>query len=142
MGGYGSGSFIQSAPLRNEQRKKHCQLADGVKFNPFVEPMDVFGLLLASDAFPPTIFNARLPVAWTPTVELTVHIRAVPEPGWLRCRFSTRFISGGMLEEDGEIWDPSEDKRYSSNMELKGDLLVVEGCILFLCRGQDWTRAN
>ncbi len=44
--------------------------------------------------------------------------------------------------DDGEIWDPSEDKRYSSNMELKGDLLVVEGCILFLCRGQDWTRAN
>ncbi len=71
------------------------------------EPMDVFGLLLASDAFPPTIFNARLPVAWTPTVELTVHIRGVPEPGWLRCRFSTRFISGGMLEEDGEIWDSS-----------------------------------
>jgi uncharacterized protein (DUF2147 family) len=44
--------------------------------------------------------------------------------------------------DDGEIWDPSEDKRYSSNMELMGDLLVVEGCILFLCRGQDWTRAN
>ena len=44
--------------------------------------------------------------------------------------------------DDGEIWDPSEDKRYSSNMELKGDLLVVEGCILFLCRGQDWTRVN
>lgn len=44
--------------------------------------------------------------------------------------------------DDGEIWDPSEDKRYSSNMELKGDLLVVEGCILFLCRGQDWTRVK
>ncbi|MEE4276852.1 MAG: thioesterase family protein [Halieaceae bacterium] len=69
------------------------------------EPMDVFGLLLATDAFPPTVFNARLPVAWTPTVELTAHIRGVPEPGWLRCRFSTRFISGGMLEEDGEVWD-------------------------------------
>lgn len=69
------------------------------------EPIDVFGLLLATDAFPPTIFNANLPVAWTPTVELTAHIRAVPEPGWLRCRFSTRFISGGMMEEDGEVWD-------------------------------------
>jgi acyl-CoA thioesterase len=71
------------------------------------EPMDVFGLLLATDAFPPTIFNARLPVAWTPTIELTAHVRGVPEPGWLRCRFSTRFISGGMMEEDGEIWDTS-----------------------------------
>lgn len=71
------------------------------------QPMDTFGLLLATDCFPPTIFNANLPVAWTPTVELTAHIRAVPEPGWLRCRFSTRFISGGMMEEDGEVWDSS-----------------------------------
>ncbi|MEM8662139.1 MAG: thioesterase family protein, partial [Pseudomonadota bacterium] len=35
------------------------------------------------------------------------HVRRVPEPGWLHCRFSTRFISGGMLEEDGELWDTS-----------------------------------
>ena len=71
------------------------------------EPIDVFGLLLATDAFPPTIFNANLPIAWAPTVELTAHIRGLPETGWLRCRFSTRFISGGMLEEDGEVWDAS-----------------------------------
>jgi len=71
------------------------------------EPIDAFGLILAADAFPPTIFNANLPVAWTPTVEMTAHVRGLPQPGWLRCRFSTRFITGGMLEEDGEIWDES-----------------------------------
>ncbi|MEM6545622.1 MAG: thioesterase family protein [Pseudomonadota bacterium] len=71
------------------------------------EPLDVFGLLLATDCFPPTVFNARLPIAWAPTVELTAHVRGVPEQGWLRCRFSTRFISGGMMEEDGEVWDQS-----------------------------------
>ena len=64
-----------------------------------------FGLLLAVDAFPPTAFNTRLPVAWTPTVELTAHVRARPVPGWVRCRFSTRFVTGGFLEEDGEVWD-------------------------------------
>jgi len=69
------------------------------------EPIDTVGLALAVDAFPPTIFNARLPVAWTPTVELTAHIRARPEPGWLRCAFTTRFVTGGFLEEDGEVWD-------------------------------------
>ena len=69
------------------------------------EPVDAFGLMLIADAFPPTIFNARLPVAWVPTVEMTVQIRAIPAKGWLRCKFSTRFITGGMLEEDGEIWD-------------------------------------
>jgi acyl-CoA thioesterase len=69
------------------------------------EPVDTLALLMAVDAFPPTVFNARLPVAWTPTVELTAHVRARPAPGWLRATFSTRFVSGGFLEEDGEIWD-------------------------------------
>jgi acyl-coenzyme A thioesterase PaaI-like protein len=69
------------------------------------ETMDTLGLLVAVDAFPPTAFNADLPLAWTPTLELTAHIRARPAPGWLRCGFTTRFITGGFLEEDGEVWD-------------------------------------
>ncbi len=72
---------------------------------PAGEPIDSVALLCAVDAFPPTAFNAHLPVAWTPTVELTAHIRANPVPGWLRCRFSTRFVTAGFLEEDGEVWD-------------------------------------
>ena len=69
------------------------------------EPIDAVGLIVAVDAFPPTIFNANLPVAWTPTLEMTAHLRGTPEPGWLRCQFTTRFITGGLLEEDGEVWD-------------------------------------
>jgi acyl-CoA thioesterase len=69
------------------------------------EPADTIALLCAADAFPPTAFNAGLPMAWTPTIELTVHVRARPEPGWLRCTFATHFVTGGFLEEDGEIWD-------------------------------------
>jgi hypothetical protein len=69
------------------------------------EPVDTIGLLQAADAFPPTIFNAELPVAWTPTVELTAHVRARPAVGWMRCSFRTRFVTGGFLEADGEIWD-------------------------------------
>jgi acyl-CoA thioesterase len=69
------------------------------------EPIDPIGLLLAVDGFPPTIFNADHPVAWTPTVELTAHVRGVPEPGWLSCAFTTRFLTGGYLEEDGVVWD-------------------------------------
>ena len=69
------------------------------------EQLDTLALLVAIDAFPPTAFNARLPVAWTPTVELTAHVRARPAPGWLACAFTTRFVTGGFLEEDGEVWD-------------------------------------
>jgi len=73
---------------------------------PNAEPVTTLALIVAADAFPPTIFNANLPVAWTPTLELTSHVRERPRPGeWLRCAFNTRFITGGFLEEDGEIWD-------------------------------------
>jgi len=72
------------------------------------EVIDTIGLVVAVDAFPPTIFNANLPAAWSPTIELTSHIRERPTVGeWLRCSFNTRFITGGFLEEDGELWDES-----------------------------------
>jgi hypothetical protein len=54
------------------------------------------------------VFNSGLPVAWVPTLELTVHVRAVPVPGPLRVLFRSRFISGGLLDEDGEMWDASD----------------------------------
>jgi acyl-coenzyme A thioesterase PaaI-like protein len=71
------------------------------------EPIDAYSLLLAADAFPPPVFNTDVPVAWVPTIELTVHIRGVPSPGPLRCSFRSRFIHDGLLDEDGEIWDSS-----------------------------------
>ncbi|MEX2135306.1 MAG: thioesterase family protein [Acidimicrobiia bacterium] len=69
------------------------------------EPLDAHTLIMATDAFPPTTFNAGLPVGWTPTVELTVHIRFPQASGWIRCEFRSRFISGGFIEEDGLFWD-------------------------------------
>ncbi len=90
--------FATGAPSGEPVVRGWFRLRDG-------EPVDTIGLLLAADAFPPTIFNARLPVAWTPTLELTVHVRARPAPGWLRCAFRTRYVSAGFLEEDGEVWD-------------------------------------
>lgn len=68
-------------------------------------PLDTLAVLLAADGFPPAVFNTELPIAWVPTVELTVHVRAVPEPGPLRCVFRTRYLQHGLLEEDGELWD-------------------------------------
>jgi hypothetical protein len=69
------------------------------------EPVDTMALLCALDAFPPTAFNANLPLGWVPTLELTAHIRGRPAPGWLAAEFTTRFVTGGFLEEDGLIWD-------------------------------------
>lgn len=69
------------------------------------QPMDTIWLATAVDSLPPAIFNLGLPVSWVPTLELTAHLRARPAPGPLRCSFTTRFVTGGFLEEDGEVWD-------------------------------------
>jgi acyl-CoA thioesterase len=66
---------------------------------------DRFTTLLFADAFPPPIMARIGIVAWVPTLELTVHLKKPPAPGYLKCRFSSRFLTKGILEEDGELWD-------------------------------------
>ncbi len=68
-------------------------------------PVDSCALLLACDAFPPAVFTLDVPANWVPTVEMTLHTRAIPAPGPVACYFSTRYLQNGLLEEDGEIWD-------------------------------------
>jgi acyl-CoA thioesterase len=65
-------------------------------------PADALTLPFIVDAAPPAVLE--LGVSST-TIELTVHVRARPAPGWLACRTSTRFVSGGYHEEDFEAWD-------------------------------------
>ena len=63
-------------------------------------------LVALADAFPPSVLGWT-EIGWLPTVELTVHVLGVPpadEP-WLRATLHTRSIVGGLLDEDGELWD-------------------------------------
>jgi acyl-CoA thioesterase len=89
---------IQGRPSGTARVRGWFRLHDG-------EPLDQFTMLLVADAFPPAVFNAHLPLAWTPTLEMTTQVRSIPARGWLRCQFATRFVTNGLLEEDGEIWD-------------------------------------
>lgn len=82
-----------------------AEAAGWIRFADGREP-DPACLPLMADAFPPTIFNV-LQTLWVPTIQLTVHVRGRPRPGWLQARFRTRYLIDGHLEEDGEIWDSS-----------------------------------
>jgi acyl-CoA thioesterase len=65
-------------------------------------------LLAAADGFPPSLLG-RAEMGWLPTIELTVHVFGAPpadEP-WLRAVLRTRSVVGGLLDEDGELWDAS-----------------------------------
>jgi acyl-CoA thioesterase len=66
---------------------------------------DLLSILLIADSFPPAVLSSQGMVAWVPTIELSVNIRSIPTTDWLLCIFRTRFITCGLLEEDGEIWD-------------------------------------
>ncbi|MFF3553594.1 thioesterase family protein [Streptomyces tsukubensis] len=77
---------------------------------------DALSVLATVDFFPPTSFDLGLP-GWTPTVELTAHIRCRPAPGPLRVAISTRNLAGGFLEEDAEVWD-SADRLVAQSRQL------------------------
>lgn len=83
---------------------ERSELRGWVKFKD-ERPFDAPALMLIADAFPPPIFVSQGMVAWVPTLELAVNIRNLPGTRWLKCVFSSRFLNGGMVEEDGEIWD-------------------------------------
>jgi hypothetical protein len=67
-------------------------------------PLDPLALLMVVDALPPVTFDLGMP-GWAPTLELTVHVRARPAPGWAVVRHYTRTVAGGLFEEDCEVWD-------------------------------------
>ena len=85
------------------------RMADGREPDPLL-------LLLAVDALPPVAFELGLP-GWTPTLELTAHVRCRPAPGWLRVNLTSRTLSGGYLEEDAEVWD-SENRLVALSRQL------------------------
>ncbi|MFJ7202530.1 thioesterase family protein [Streptomyces sp. NPDC098789] len=85
------------APSGKGEMRAWFELADG-------RDADALSLLLVVDALPPTSFDLGL-IGWTPTLELTTHVRRRPAPGPLRVSITTRNLAGGMLEEDAEVWD-------------------------------------
>jgi len=88
------GRALNTPPARMEG---WARLADG-------RPLDTRCLPLLCDALPPAVLTSHQ-TGWVPTLELTVHIRAVPTGEWLRATATTRVLVDGLLEEDCELWD-------------------------------------
>jgi acyl-CoA thioesterase len=88
--------WLRGEPANEPRMEFWMRLADGR------EP-DVMALALLVDAAPPVVLDFG--EGGSTTLELTVHLRARPAPGWLACRVSTQHLRGGLHEEDFEIWD-------------------------------------
>lgn len=91
-----AGAFV-GAPSGNNFIQGWFKLVDD-------RPIDPIALLTVVDTLPPVTFELGVP-GWAPTLELTTHVRATPEPGWLRIRHETKNFTGGFFEEDCVVWD-------------------------------------
>lgn len=92
--------WLSGAPNGVAEVAAWMRLVDGREPDPLM-------LTMVVDALPPPVFELGV-AGWVPTIELTVHVRAIPAPGWLRVAATTRFVQGGYLEEDAEVWDSTD----------------------------------
>ncbi|MEM7078814.1 MAG: thioesterase family protein [Pseudomonadota bacterium] len=71
-------------------------------------PTSALMLPLFADAFPPSPFGLLGVVGWVPTLELTVHVRRRPAPGWIKGQLKTADLAGGRMIESGALWDADD----------------------------------
>lgn len=92
------------ADYQGERTSPRAELAGWIRFRD-ERPSDSRSVMLFSDAFPPAVFTRLGRTGWVPTIELTVHVRRRPEPGWLQGSFSCDDLAGHQLIENGLLWD-------------------------------------
>jgi acyl-CoA thioesterase len=68
-------------------------------------PCDAISLLLLADSFAPPVLASHGMSAWVPTIEYSVNLRALPDTPWIKGIFQSRYLTCGIVEEDGELWD-------------------------------------
>ena len=90
--------FKRGEPDRSGVFEGWLRLADG-------GDAGLLGLLLFADCMSPPVFTVYGPLQWVPTLELSVQLRARPAPGPIQVRFRSRYMTRGIIEEDGELWD-------------------------------------
>ena len=74
--------------------------------------LDAAALVAITDSWVPAVFTRTGEPLAVPTIDLTVHLRAVlPHPGlgpdgFVLARYRTNVAADGFLEEDSEVWAP------------------------------------
>ena len=81
-----------------------ARMAGRIRFTDERDP-DTRSLLLFADAFPPSPLPYLGLIGWVPSLELTVHVRRRPAPGWIIAQFETEDLHQGRMLESGALWD-------------------------------------
>lgn len=75
----------------------YCMFKDGMEPSLSASPVYLDGSV-------PSVLGVYV-TGWVPTITWTVQFKAHPKPGPMKIRLKTSSITGGFLEEDGELWD-------------------------------------
>jgi acyl-CoA thioesterase len=67
-------------------------------------PPDAVFLVFCVDAMPPSVLELG-GGGWSPTVQLSTYVRALPAPGWLAVIVRAAAVGGGWFDEESEVWD-------------------------------------
>jgi uncharacterized protein (DUF2147 family) len=44
---------------------------------------------------------------------------------------------------EGQVYNPEDGKTYSGNIEIKSaEKMVLNGCVMIFCKGEEWTRVK
>ena len=78
---------------------------------------DTRSLLLFTDSFPPSPLAKLGSIGWVPTLELTVHVRRRPAPGWIVAELRTDDLNEGRMVETGALWD-SEGRLVAQSRQI------------------------
>ena len=93
-----------------------AEVTGWLRFRDGAEP-STDALLLFVDAFPPSMIPVLGNVGWVPTIELTVHVRRRPAPGWIQGRLCTEDLDAGRMIESACLWD-SEGQLVAQSRQL------------------------
>ena len=98
-------------------KSSQAQMAGWIRYRD-ERPIDAVALPLLTDAFPPSVFSLYGAIGWVPTLELSVHVRKRPKPGWIKAAFHTRDLAGDLFIEDGMLWD-EDDRLVAQSRQLQ-----------------------
>jgi hypothetical protein len=92
-----TGGFTAGKPRGRGELRGWLGLPGGEDFDPTA-------LLFAVDGFPPGTFDIEFS-GWVPTLELTVYIRALPQPGPVQVLQRAELIDAQRVDESCYVWD-------------------------------------
>lgn len=79
-------------------------------------PPDLLALPVFADGFAPVAFNLGY-MAWTPTLELTIHFWNHPAAGPVTAWLRTDVVEGGYHDESADLWD-SQGKLVARSRQM------------------------